>query len=121
MKNFKNLDIWETGMQIVEKTYKLTHLINENEKSGLIKQLKRAAVSIPSNIAAGASRDSAKENYYFLQIALGSLFQLETQFILTRRLKLLDTYLVDEAIELITEERKIMYAYMKKLTMRAVK
>ncbi|MCT4588626.1 MAG: four helix bundle protein [Carboxylicivirga sp.] len=79
MKNYKKLKIWQQGIQIVKNTYELTKKLPESEKYNLISQMNRDSVSIPSNIAEGSSRKSDKDFNRFLQIALGSSFELDTQ------------------------------------------
>ena len=80
--NFKKLLIWQESIELVVDTYKMTNKFPENEKFGLISQLNRCAVSIPSNIAEGTSKGSAKHFNIFLENALGSSFEWETQIII---------------------------------------
>lgn len=82
MHNFRELKIWQDAMKITKLTYKLTKLFPSSEMYGLTSQMNRAAVSIPSNIAEGAGRNSNKEFTQFLNISIGSCFELETQVIL---------------------------------------
>ncbi len=82
MRNFRNLHIWQNGIGIVKEIYNLSLEFPKEEKYGLISQMTRAAVSVPSNIAEGCSRNSDIEYKCFLEIALGSLFELETQLII---------------------------------------
>lgn len=82
MHNFKELKIWQEGMEKARAVYKVTSNFPSNEKYGLTSQINRAVVSIPSNIAEGAGRNSNKAFLQFLNIALGSAFELETQLIL---------------------------------------
>jgi len=82
----KNLDIWKRGIKFVEQIYLLTGQLPKEETYGLISQLRRAAVSFPSNIAEGAARASKREYIQFLYIALGSLSEIETQLIITGNL-----------------------------------
>ncbi len=89
MHQFKELKVWQKSMDLVVDIYTVTTNFPTDEKFGLTSQLRRCAVSIPSNIAEGAGRDSDKEFLYFLSIALGSSFELETQLILSQRLNLL--------------------------------
>ena len=74
----KNLVVWQEGISLVKDIYLLCSTLPENEKFGLISQLKRASVSIPTNIAEGAARSSDKEFAYFLHIAKGSLSEIDT-------------------------------------------
>lgn len=82
MHNFRELKIWQEAMEIAKLTYKVTKHFPSSEMYGLTSQMNRAAVSIPSNIAEGAGRNSNKEFTHFLNIAIGSCFELETQITL---------------------------------------
>ena len=82
MHNFRELKIWQEAIEITKLTYKLTKRFPSSELYGLTSQMNRAAVSIPSNIAEGAGRNSNKEFTQFLNISIGSCFELETQMIL---------------------------------------
>ena len=82
MHNFRELKIWQEALEISKLTYKLTKSFPSSEIYGLTSQMNRAAVSIPSNIAEGAGRNGNKEFTQFLNIAIGSCFELETQIIL---------------------------------------
>jgi four helix bundle protein len=88
--NHKNLDAWNISISMVRKIYKLTEKMPDIEKYGLTMQIRRAAVSIPSNIAEGSARDSDNEFIKFLYYALGSAAELETQLILSSELGFLD-------------------------------
>jgi len=84
--NHKDLEAWKQAMSLVELVYTRTEQLPAKEQFGLQSQMRRAAVSIPSNIAEGAARKSDKEFIQFLYIALGSSAELETQLILSNRL-----------------------------------
>ena len=88
--NHKDLDVWKKSMDLVETIYKLTQTFPDAEKFGLTSQMRRAAVSIPSNIAEGAARKGDKELIHFLHIALGSLSELETQYLIAVRLAFME-------------------------------
>lgn len=90
--NHKDLDVWKKSMSLVELIYDYTKKFPEDEKFGLISQMRRAAVSVPSNIAEGAARKSDKELVQFIMIALGSLSELETQYLISIRLQFVDTH-----------------------------
>ncbi len=90
MKKFKNLKIWNEGLNIVLDTYKLIIDFPEEEKFGLVSQMRRCSVSIPSNIAEGYGRNSDAEMNRFLNIARGSTFELETQLIICNKLDLIN-------------------------------
>jgi len=97
---FKELKVWQKSMDLVVDIYTVTTNFPTDEKFGLTSQLRRCAVSIPSNIAEGAGRDSEKEFLYFLSIALGSSFELETQLILSQRLNLLTKQNLEDLLSL---------------------
>ena len=86
IRTHKDLDVWQVSMELVKDIYLLTKNFPSDEKFGLINQLRRGAVSIPSNIAEGASRQSSKETIQFLYVALGSLSEVETQVEIARNL-----------------------------------
>ena len=115
MKNFKNLKVWQKGIDIVMKTYDVTTLLPKGEKFGLVSQMNRSAVSIPSNIAEGCSRDSKKDFNNFLRIALGSSFELETQILIVEKLSFANKSPIDSLKVTIDEEQKMLMALMKSL------
>jgi four helix bundle protein len=115
MRNFKNLKIWRLGMKIVMQTYKLTETFPKTEIFRLTSQMDAAAVSIPSNIAEGSSRKSNKEFYHFLEIAVGSAFELETQ-LLASQLKGYGTEILRKSLnDSLMSEQKMITSYMKTL------
>lgn len=85
-RNHKDLRAWQAAMLLVEEVYSLTSTFPREEQFGLISQMRRAAVSVPSNIAEGAARNGTKELIHFLAIATGSLAELDTQLELAVRL-----------------------------------
>lgn len=85
--NHKDLEVWKKSMDLVEDVYALSKFFPNDEKFGLTNQIRRASVSVPSNISEGAARKSDKEFIQFLYIALGSLSELETQYLIAVRLK----------------------------------
>ncbi len=87
IKTHKDLDVWKESMTLAKEVYRLTTNFPKEETFGLASQMRRAAVSIPSNIAEGAARNSTKEFIQSLYIALGSLAELETQLLLARELE----------------------------------
>jgi four helix bundle protein len=113
--NFRELHIWQQAMDLAELVYRLCARLPGDERYGLIAQLKRAAVSIPSNIAEGAGRNSNNEFKHFLAIALGSLFEVETQLLLARRLDLIRQDEVDLIAVKIVDLQKKIVALQKKL------
>ena len=87
MRNFKELKIWQKGFDIAISAFKLAGSFPKEEKYGITSQITRAAVSIPSNIAEGSSRTSGKEYSRFMEISLGSSFELETQLLIAQAVK----------------------------------
>jgi four helix bundle protein len=83
----KDLDVWKNSIIFVSKIYEITGNFPKEEIYGIVSQMRRAAISIPSNIAEGAGRNHKKEFVQFLYIALGSLSELETQLIIAQNLK----------------------------------
>jgi len=86
-KNYRDLEAWKVSIEMVECVYHLTKVFPAEERYGLMSQMRRAAVSVPSNIAEGSGRTNRKEFLAFLSIARGSLRELETQLTITVRLK----------------------------------
>jgi four helix bundle protein len=89
-KTHKDLDVWKLGIELVKDVYVITKNFPRNEQYGLLSQMRKSAVSIPSNIAEGAARSSKREYVQFLYIALGSLSELETQLIIAKELNYTD-------------------------------
>jgi len=115
MNKYQELKIWDKAMNLVEQVYSLMMLLPEEEKFGLVSQVKRSSVSIPSNIAEGAGRNSSKEFIRFLSIANGSTTELETQLILIVRLKFVSEEKVEELLKLCTEIKKMNYSLQKSI------
>jgi len=108
MHNYKKLEVWKESVNLVTKIDKLTTAFPSNEKFGLVSQINRCAVSIPSNIAEGTGRSSKKEFSLFLGYALASSFELETQLIISNNLKFISEDKKEEIInELNIIQRKI--------------
>ena len=83
----RDLDAWKVGMTLVEQTYELTRSFPNEERYGLTAQMRRAAVSVPSNVAEGQGRRLVKSSLYFINVAIGSSAELDTQLELARRLR----------------------------------
>ena len=110
MTTHKDLQIWQSGIELVEKVYRITSKFPASEMYGLTSQMRRASVSVPSNIAEGAARQGEKEFIHFLYIALGSLSELETQCLIAQRLE----YTQDDSIfEEIEAQRRKMLNFIK--------
>jgi len=108
MRNFRKLKTWEQGIEIVKEVYKISQKLPSEEKFGLKSQITRAAVSIPSNIAEGSSRNSEIEFKRFLEIAIGSLFEVERQLIIIQELNLIDNEELSFIFQLIEKEGKMI-------------
>jgi len=115
MRNFKQLLIWQKGFQIAVKSFQFTSSFPKEEKFGLTTQLTRAAVSIPSNIAEGSSRTSSKDYNRFLEISLGSSFEMETQLMSAEAVNFGEKEKRDELLKEIDEEQKMLMSFMSKL------
>ena len=119
MRNFRELEIWQRSMELVKKTYEVTKDFPDYEKFGLKSQMQRAAVSIPSNIAEGCSRNSQRDFKRFLEIAIGSAFELETQMILAADLhyvkKEVNKNLVED-INALQKQMNTFISYLKKIS-----
>lgn len=115
MRNFRNLTIWNNGIELVLKVYELSSYLPNNEKYGLSSQICRASVSIPSNIAEGSSRNSDTEYKRFLEIALGSAFELETQLIIIQKLKFVDDNISNPVMEYLAIEQKMLNNLISKI------
>ena len=110
MRDFRKLKIWEQGIELVKLIYQLSSKLPSEEKFGLRSQITRAAVSIPSNIAEGCSRNSEIEFKRFLEIAIGSLFEVETQLVIIEELNLINSEELKSIFELIEKEGKMINA-----------
>jgi four helix bundle protein len=115
MKNFKELKIWQKGFEIAIASFKLTGNFPSNEKFGLVSQINRCAVSIASNIAEGSSRTSDKDYRRFIQISLGSCFELETQLLISRQMNYGDKKLIADLLNMLADEEKMLTAFSKTL------
>ena len=115
MHRFEELKIWQKAMDITENCYRVTEDFPSEEKYGLVSQLRRSAVSIPSNIAEGAGRNTNGEFKQFLGIANGSSFELLTQLYLSKRLNLIKEESVRPIIDEVVEVTKMNYSLQKSL------
>ncbi|MDD3897139.1 MAG: four helix bundle protein [Candidatus Peribacteraceae bacterium] len=113
---FKQLLIWDKAVQLAKLTYKLTETFPETEKFGLVSQMRRSAVSVPSNIAEGSQRTTKKDFANFLLIAKGSLAELETQQVISYGLGYLKEKDSDMLELQIDELAKMLYSFHAKLT-----
>lgn len=115
VKDFKSLKIWQKGIKLVVDIYKLTKVFPQEELYGLTSQMRRSAISIPSNIAEGSGRNSDKDFNRFLDISLGSSFELETQIIIARELEFLSSEDFLKLSDKVQEEQKMITGLQKSL------
>jgi len=116
IKSYKDLLIWQKGFEIVISTYKLTKTFPQEELYALTNQIKRASVSIPSNIAEGYGRNTDKSFSHFIDIARGSLYELETQLLIAKELEFIsDLKMFNHVISLINEESKMINAFYRSI------
>ncbi|MDH5607559.1 MAG: four helix bundle protein [Anaerolineae bacterium] len=115
VKSYRELLVWQKGIALVEKVYLLTTEFPEHEKFGLESQLRRAAVSIPSNIAEGQAREHSGEFRRFLYITLGSLAEVDTQLEIAVQLRYVEKDIITEITNLILELRKMLFGLINKL------
>ncbi|MDZ8119420.1 four helix bundle protein [Pontiella agarivorans] len=118
IRSFRDLVVWQKAMDLVDVVYSLTSGYPKEEQYGLTSQLRRAAVSIPSNIAEGYGRHSTSDYTRFLQIALGSLNECITQLEISVRLRFIGKDGVKEALELCAEIEKMLVSLVKKLRVK---
>lgn len=116
--SYKDLLIWNKGIEIVKDIYKLTEKFPESEKYAIINQMHRSAISIPLNIAEGQARQHTKEFVQFLYIALGSLAELDTQLIIARDLEYINGDNLNGLDLKIVELRKMIRSIISKLAVR---
>ncbi|WP_026755388.1 four helix bundle protein [Sediminibacter sp. Hel_I_10] len=115
MHRFEDLKIWQKAMDITEDCYRVTENFPKKETYGLTSQIRRCAVSIPSNIAEGAGRNTNGEFRQFLGIANGSSFELLTQLYLSKRLNLINEEKVRPIVQEVIEVAKMNYSLQKSL------
>lgn len=113
MSDFKELEVWQKAVDAVTSVYQMTTGFPESEKFGLVNQLRRAAVSIPSNIAEGSARHHSKDFIHFLRIADGSAAEVETQLIIASRLGFIESD--DELISELVMIRRMLAGLIKSL------
>ena len=115
MHNIKELKIWNKAMDLSVEVYKATSGFPREEIYGLTSQIKRSAISIPSNIAEGAGRNSNKEFIHFLGIANGSSYELQTQLIISNKLNLISNETLESLLKPIEEIQKMTYTFQNTL------
>jgi len=111
----KSLEAWKRSMSLVEDIYKLTVNFPSEEKFGLVSQMRRAAISVPSNIAEGAADRTKSQFSNYLSIAIGSLAELDTQIELSKNLELINEIAFEEISEKINSTKALVYGLRKSL------
>jgi four helix bundle protein len=115
MHRFQDLEIWKKSMDLAEDVYIFSAGFPLDERFGLTYQIRKSAVSVPSNIAEGAGRNGNREFNNFLGISLGSLAELETQTILAFRFQYISEEIMNTTLEKVIVLRRMIYAFQKKL------
>lgn len=115
MNSYRDLIVWQKSMDVVTLVYKISKLFPDNEKFGLTSQIKRSSVSVPSNIAEGYGRNYTKDYIRFLNIARGSLYEMQTQLQVALNLNFVDESALDEINSLSKEVEKMLNSLIRKL------
>lgn len=115
LKSYKELIVWQKSIRLTTAVYETTKSYPKSELYGLTSQMRRSAVSIPSNIAEGSTRQYLPEYLQFLNIALGSAAELETQLLIAHELKFLEKLKFEELLDLLIEIIKMLNSLIKKL------
>jgi four helix bundle protein len=111
--NYTDLEVWKEARYLVKVIYEMTRLFPVSEKFGLISQIQRAAISIPSNIAEGCGRETQKDSIRFFYIARGSLYELETQLYLVYDLGFINHESLEKKLETLQKSRKLLSGFIK--------
>ena len=115
MKTYREIICWQKAIALVKSVYKITNNFPQSEQFGLTSQLRRASVSIPSNIAEGFGRGSNKDFRRFLDISRGSLFELQTQLYIAKELEYINNELFKKIFEQSREVERILIGFIKSL------
>ena len=115
VKDYKDLKVWQKGIEIVDKVYAITATFPKEELYGMVIQMRKASVSIPSNISEGFVRQHNKEYKQFLYISLGSCAELDTQLIIANRRKYITKNKLEELAEDINHESRMLVSLINKL------
>ena len=115
INDYKDLLVWKKAMNLVLAVYNITKLLPKNEIYGISDQMRRAAVSIPSNIAEGYGRQTPKSYAQFLTIARGSAYELETQLLLCQRIHQISSEKIKDTLTTIFEIKKMLTTLINKL------
>jgi four helix bundle protein len=115
MRNFRELVFWNQGIELAVKAYELAKQLPKEELYGLRSQITRAVVSVPANIAEGCSRESERDFKRFLEISLGSSFELETDLIIVEKLGLIESLQIQAFLTNLHKEQKQINSLITKI------
>ncbi|WP_236621780.1 four helix bundle protein [Luteimonas huabeiensis] len=118
IRNYRDLEVWRLGMELAASVYRVTATFPASERYGLVSQLQRCAVSIPSNIAEGHERDSTRDFLRFLSMTQGSLAELETQLMLAAELDLTRSTDIEPLLAVAAELGRMLNGLQSKLRTR---
>lgn len=118
-KSYYNLDVWKKARLLVSAVYELLKSFPDYEKYALTNQIRRSAISVPSNIAEGIGRQYDKEKIQFLFMARGSLYELETQLFLSLDQGYIEHDQLDVVLEKITDSKKLIHGYINYIKNRS--
>jgi four helix bundle protein len=118
VRSYQDLMVWQAGMDLAEAVYELTKVFPADERFGLIRQLRRSAVSVPANIAEGHGRDSTKQYVYHVSVAMGSIAESETHLLLAKRFQYGTANEIDSALKKCGEINRMLRALQKSLRRR---
>jgi four helix bundle protein len=115
MRNYRSLNVWREGIRLAEEVYKISGLLPGTDKDGLKSQVCKSSISIPSNIAEGCSRNREVDFKRFLETALISSFELQTQFLIVRELDLIPLDKLNRVFDLLYREQRMLNSFVEKL------
>ncbi len=115
IKTFRDLKIWQQSMELVTEIYRATSSFPEEEKYGLTSQLRRSSVSIPSNISEGFGRNSQGDFKRFVNISMGSLFELQTQIEVAKNLEFISKEIFENLYDNSREIERMMSSFIRTL------
>ena len=115
MKTYRDLIVWQKGIDLSVSVYNVTHSFPQHELYGITNQLRRSAISVPSNIAEGYGRSSNADFVRFLKIASGSLYEMQTQLEICRRINYIEQIAFDKTWDLSVEIEKMLSSLIRKI------
>ena len=115
LRSYRELRVWQKSFALCKEVYRLSRMFPADERFGLVAQVRRAAVSIPSNIAEGHSRDTTRDYLRYLWVAKGSLAEVETQLLLAKELKFTKEQEIDELLNTANEVGRMLSGLIKSL------